>query len=59
MDCRGNESSSASDEFTQAVADKLVEMYKIDTSKADVIIGYRADDNYMNVVKSFAKSVVC
>ena len=29
----------ASDEFTQAVADKLVEMYKIDTSKADVIIG--------------------
>lgn len=46
----------ASDEFTQAVADKLVEMYKIDTSKADVIIGYRADDSYMNVVKSFLRN---
>ena len=31
----------------------LVNTYKIDTSKADIIIGYRADDSYIKVVDAF------
>ncbi len=40
-----------------AVADEignlLVDKYKIDTSWADIIIGYRADDSYISVVEAF------
>lgn len=35
------------------IGEMLVSKYKIDTSKADVIIGYRADDSYIKVVDAF------
>ncbi len=38
------------------VGDILVSKYKIDTSKADVIIGYRADDSYNKIVKAFLEA---
>lgn len=36
----------------------LVQMYKIDTSKYDVIIGYRADDSYFKFAEAFARGAL-
>lgn len=44
------------DSSTQLIAEKISEMYKVDTSKADIIIGYRADDSYIDVVDAFLKN---
>lgn len=35
------------------IGELLVGKYKIDTSKADIIVGYRADDSYIKVVDAF------
>lgn len=35
------------------IGEMLVSKYKVDTSKADIIIGYRADDSYIKVVDAF------
>lgn len=40
-------------DISDAVGKLLSNKYKVDTSQADVIIGYRADDSYMDVVESF------
>lgn len=46
--CRG--------ETAQAVGDKIVEKYKINTDNADIIIGYRADDSYIDIADAFLKN---
>ncbi len=38
---------------TAEVGEKLISKYKIDTSKADVIIGYTADGSYYKMVDAF------
>lgn len=48
--CRGEES--------QILGDKIDKIYKVDTSKADIIIGYRADDSYIDIVDAFLKNQV-
>ncbi len=35
------------------VAEKLAELYKQDTSRCDIIMGYRADDSYTQVIEAF------
>lgn len=42
-----------SQEAAKIVGDRLVEQYRIDSSKADIIKGYRADDSYTQVVEAF------
>ena len=37
----------------RAFVDEFVQKYKQDTSSADIIIGYRADDSYGDVIESF------
>lgn len=37
----------------EAFAEKLIKKYKVDTDRADVIVGYRADDSYGDVIESF------
>lgn len=44
---------SAETELAQIAADMLIDMYKVDTSNADIIIGYRADSIYMRVLNDF------
>lgn len=44
---------SVKDPFHQLKAELLVEKYSIDLSKADIVIGYRADDSYMDIVEWF------
>ena len=36
--------------------DYIIEHYSIDTSKYDVIIGYRADDSYFRYAESFVEN---
>lgn len=36
-----------------AFAERLLNKYKVDTSAADIIIGYRADDSYGDVIEAF------
>lgn len=43
-------------EKANIIAGYLIEKYKVDTSQADIIIGYRADDSYIDVVDSFLKN---
>lgn len=43
----------AKTEIANEIGNRIVEKYKVDTSKADVIIGYRADDSYISVVEAF------
>lgn len=43
-------------ERASIVADALIEKYKINTDQADIIIGYRADDSYIDVVDSFLRN---
>jgi hypothetical protein len=42
-------------ELAQKIGNMLIDKYKIDTSKADIIIGYRADDSYIDIVDAFLK----
>lgn len=44
--------------ISNEVGNRLVEKYKIDTSDADVIIGYRADDSYITVMEAFLNNEV-
>lgn len=37
------------------LADALIDRYKVDTENCDVIIGYRADDSYMQVTEMFLR----
>lgn len=45
-------------EASQILGNKLCEIYNIDTSEADIIIGYRADDSYTDVVDAFLKNEI-
>lgn len=40
-------------ELAKIAADILIDMYRVDTTNADVIIGYRADSIYMDIMNSF------
>lgn len=40
-------------EAAAIIGNRLVEMYKLDTDKFDVIKGYRADDSYTQVIEAF------
>lgn len=40
-------------EIDPEFVEKFIECYKVDTSDADAIIGYRADDSYTKVITSF------
>ena len=40
-------------ELGKLAAEIIVDMYKVDTSQADVIIGYRADSIYMQILDAF------
>lgn len=40
-------------EAASIVGNRLVELYRVDTSVADVIKGYRADDSYTQVIEAF------
>lgn len=42
-----------SQEASEILGKRLVEMYKVDTSSYDIIEGYRADDSYTQVIESF------
>ena len=42
-----------SQEMTEILGKRLVEMYKVDTSLYDIIKGYRADDSYTQVIEAF------
>ena len=42
-----------SQEATEILGKRLVEMYKVDTSPYDIIKGYRADDSYTQVIEAF------
>lgn len=42
-----------SDENATIVGKRLVELYKPDTTKADIIKGYRADDSYTQIIEAF------
>ena len=42
-----------SQEASEILGKRLVEMYKVDTSSYDIIKGYRADDSYTQVIESF------
>lgn len=44
---------SIKDAYHQLKAELLVEKYAVDLSKADVVIGYRADDSYMDILEWF------
>lgn len=40
-------------EIEEIAADYIIEQYRIDTSKADVLIGYQADDSYLDIISAF------
>lgn len=42
--------------ITDEIGERIAEKYKVDTSNADVIVGYRADDSYISVVEAFLKN---
>lgn len=42
-----------SEENAAIVGDRLVELYKPDTTQTDIIKGYRADDSYTQVIEAF------
>ena len=43
-------------EEAKIIGEKFVEKYKINTDTADIIIGYRADDSYIDIVDAFLKN---
>lgn len=45
-------------EASQILGKKLCDVYNIDSNNADIIIGYRADDSYTDVVDSFLKNEI-
>ena len=40
-------------ETASILGSRLVEMYKIDTESYDIVMGYRADDSYTQVIEAF------
>lgn len=46
------------DEYQQLKAQLLVEKYAIDLSDADIVVGYRADDSYMDIVEWFLEDKI-
>lgn len=40
------------------LGDKIVEQYKLDLSDADIVVGYRADDSYLDIVDAFLQNQV-
>ena len=42
-----------SQEAAEILGKRLVEMYKVDTARYDIIKGYRADDSYTQVIEAF------
>ena len=42
-----------SQEVAEILGKRLVEMYKVDTARYDIIKGYRADDSYTQVIEAF------
>lgn len=43
-------------EMNAEIGQLLAQKYRVDTSEADVIIGYRADDSYIRVVDAFLEN---
>jgi hypothetical protein len=43
---------------TELIGQEITKRYKIDTDAADIIVGYRADDSYIDVVDAFLKNQV-
>ncbi len=41
---------------SEPLENAIIKKYKIDTSDADVIIGYRADDSYIDIVDAFLQN---
>lgn len=48
--CRG--------EAAQTLGNIIVDKYKVDTGNADIIIGYRADDSYIDIVDAFLRNQI-
>lgn len=46
------------DEVSEILGQKIATMYKINTDDADIIIGYRADDSYIDIVDAFLDNEV-
>lgn len=46
------------DEETKYIAETLMQKYKINTDGYDVIIGYRADDSYTQIIDAFLKQQI-
>lgn len=40
------------------LGDKIVDQYKLDLSDADIVVGYRADDSYLDIVDAFLQNQV-
>ena len=38
------------------LGEKIVEKYRLDLSEADIIVGYRADDSYLDIVDAFLQN---
>lgn len=45
-------------EFFADFADDFIRMYSVDTTDADVIVGYRADDSYTDVIGAFCDGII-
>lgn len=45
-------------ETARILGKRIVDKYKVDTSKADIIIGYRADDSYIDIVDAFLQNQI-
>lgn len=46
------------EEISKIIGERIAEIYKIDTSDADIIIGYRADASYTDIIDAFLKNKV-
>ena len=47
-----------SSEWQHATIPAFVEKYGVDLSQADVVVGYRADDSYFSIARSFASGAL-
>ena len=45
-------------ESSAILGEKLKNEYKIDLSRADIVVGYRADDSYLNIVDAFLQNQI-
>lgn len=45
-------------EQSEILGEKIADKYKIDISQADIVIGYRADDSYMDIVEAFLQNQI-